>query len=81
MTDVAVSTTMREANDRGFDCLLLEDGTMAHEPTSHVGVCESIKKEGGVLGCVGKLDDIVRAVENFRNATVKRLAPQMNAVA
>ncbi|EFW15602.1 hypothetical protein D8B26_002300 [Coccidioides posadasii str. Silveira] len=81
MTDVAVSTTMREASDRGFDCLLLEDGTMAHDPGSHVAVCESIKKEGGVFGATGKLDDIVRAVENFRTTTVKRLAPQMTAVA
>ncbi|KAI1917718.1 hypothetical protein LOZ53_006048 [Ophidiomyces ophidiicola] len=80
MTDVAVSTIMREANDRGFDCLLVEDGTMAHEPNSPLAVCESVKKEGGILGAVGKLGDVVRAVENFRSTTVKRLAPQMTGV-
>lgn len=76
-TDVCVSTTMREANDRGFDCALVEDGTVAVDPALHASVCESVKMEGGVLGTVIKLDDIVQAVDNFKAVTVKKLAPQM----
>lgn len=68
-TDVCVSTTMREANDRGFDCLLLEDGTVASEPNLHIGACESIKMEGGIFGATAKLDDVIEAVEGFRQLT------------
>ncbi|KNG83422.1 isochorismatase family hydrolase [Aspergillus nomiae NRRL 13137] len=76
-TDVCVSTTMREANDRGFDCVILEDGTAASEPSLHVSTIESVKMEGGIFGAIAKVDDIVHAVENFKNSTVKKLAPQM----
>ena len=70
-TDVCVSTTMREANDRGFDCVVLEDATAASEPNLHVGACESIKMEGGIFGATAKLDDVIEAVENFKQATVR----------
>jgi Isochorismatase family len=70
-TDVCVSSTMREANDRGFDCVLLEDGTAASEPSLHIGACESIKMEGGIFGATAKLDDVIEAVENFKQLTVR----------
>lgn len=76
-TDVCVSTTMREANDRGFDCVVLEDGTAASELSLHVGAIESVKMEGGIFGAVAKLEDMILAVENFKSVTVKKLAPQM----
>jgi nicotinamidase-related amidase len=76
-TDVCVSTTMREANDKGFDCVVLEDCTAAGEPSLHVGTLESVKMEGGIFGAVAKADDVIHAVENFKNSTVKKLAPQM----
>ena len=68
-TDVCVSSTMREANDRGYDCVLLEDGTIASEPNLHLGACESIKMEGGIFGATAKLDDVIEAVESFRQMT------------
>ncbi|PTU18561.1 hypothetical protein P175DRAFT_0503359 [Aspergillus ochraceoroseus IBT 24754] len=77
-TDVCVSTTMREANDRGFDCVVLDDGTTASEPHLHVNTIESVKMEGGIFGAVAKLEDVVQAVENFKAVTVKKLAPQMS---
>lgn len=70
-TDVCVSTTIREANDRGFDCLLLEDGAAATEPNLHLGACESIKGEGGIFGAVAKLDDVIESVENFKQMVVR----------
>ncbi|KAJ9299695.1 hypothetical protein DTO271G3_2579 [Paecilomyces variotii] len=78
-TDVCVSTTMREANDRGFDCCVLEDGTAASDPSLHLSTIQSIKMEGGILGAVARLDDVVQAVENFKAVTVKKLAPQMTS--
>lgn len=70
-TDVCVSSTMREANDRGFDCVLLEDGTAASEASLHIGACESIKMEGGIFGATAKMDDVIEAVENFKQLTVR----------
>jgi hypothetical protein len=70
-TDVCVSTTMREANDRAYDCLLVEDGSAASEPTLHSSTCESVKMEGGIFGVTGKLDNIVDALEAFKNVNPK----------
>ena len=62
-TDVCVSSTMREANDRGFDCLLVEDGTAATEEGLHNSTCVSIKMEGGIFGATGKLEDVLHSIE------------------
>lgn len=77
-TDSGVSTTLREANDRSFDCVVLEDGTTASDPSLHASTINTVKMEGGMFGAVAKLEDMVHAVENFKNTTVKKLAPQMS---
>ncbi len=49
-TEVCVQTTMREANDRGYDCLLLEDGTESYFPAFKEATLAMIRAQGAIVG-------------------------------
>jgi nicotinamidase-related amidase len=61
-TEVCVQTTVREANDRGYECLVLEDGTASYFPEFHRVTLEMIVAQGGIIGWVGSADDVVGAL-------------------
>ncbi len=61
-TEVCVNTTVREANDRGYDCLVLEDCTGSYFPEFQKMGIAMIKAQGGIFGWVGQSNDFLRGL-------------------
>ena len=55
-TEVCVQTSMREANDRGYECLLIEDGTESYFPDFKQATIRMIQSQGGIVGWITTAD-------------------------
>ena len=62
-TEVCVQTTMREANDRGFECLLVEEATASYFPQFKQAALDMIRAQGGIVGWTAHLDDVLEAID------------------
>jgi nicotinamidase-related amidase len=61
-TEVCVQTTMREANDRGFDCLLVEDATESYFPAFKAATLAMVRAQGAIVGWTATTDQVRRAL-------------------
>jgi nicotinamidase-related amidase len=61
-TEVCVQTTMREANDRGYDCLLVEEATASYFPQFKAATIEMVVAQGGIVGWAAPLQAVLEAM-------------------
>ena len=62
-TEVCVHTTVREANDRGYECLVLEDCVASYFPEFHRVAIEMIKAQGGIFGWVSGSEQLLGSLK------------------
>lgn len=63
-TDVCVHTTMRDANDRGYECLMLSDCTGATDYGNYLAALKMIKMQGGVFGSVAESAELLKVLSS-----------------
>lgn len=64
-THVCVHTTLREANDRGYECLVLEDATAAFDPRDHEAALHMVRQQGGIFGWTAKSAALIEAMDGL----------------
>jgi nicotinamidase-related amidase len=65
-TEVCVHTTVREANDRGYDCLVVEDAVGSYFPEFQKVGLDMIRAQGGIFGWTAASEDVLAALESCR---------------
>ena len=63
-TEVCVQSTMREANDRGFECLLAEDATESYFPQFKMATLDMIRAQGAIVGWTARVDEVLEGLRN-----------------
>jgi len=78
-TEVCVNTTVREANDRGYDCLVLEDCVASYFPEFQEYALKMIKAQGGIFGWVSDSKKMIPALEKAAAKRKRARAPGKRA--
>jgi nicotinamidase-related amidase len=68
-TEVCVQSTVREANDRGFECLILSDCTGSYFPQFYESALAMFKAQGGIVGWVATSTDLLTALDTAEETT------------
>ena len=63
-TEVCVQTTMREANDRGYDCLLVEDATESYFPEFKAATLAMMRAQGAIVGWTATSAQLIAALDS-----------------
>ncbi len=66
-THVCVHTTLREANDRGYECLMLEDATAAFDARDQESAIRMVHQQGGILGWTSMTAELIEQLEVIAN--------------
>ncbi|MEM6837330.1 MAG: isochorismatase family cysteine hydrolase [Cyanobacteria bacterium P01_C01_bin.120] len=74
-TEVCVQTTMREANDRGYECLLIEDGTASYFPEFKQATLDMVRAQGGIVGWTATADQAIVGLDAL-SLTAKSITPR-----
>lgn len=64
-TEVCVQTTMREANDRGYECLLIEDATASYFPEFKQSTLEMVRAQGGIVGWTATTQAAIAGLKQY----------------
>ncbi|ESY99854.1 cysteine hydrolase [Mesorhizobium australicum] len=66
-TEVCVQTTMREANDRGYECLLAEDATESYFAEFKMAALAMIRAQGAIVGWTATTDQVLEGIANAQS--------------
>jgi len=64
-TEVCVSSTVREATDRGYECIVVADACASYLPDLHDAALRMITAQGGIFGQVISTDSLISSLESL----------------
>lgn len=75
-TEVCVQTTLREANDRGYDCLLVEDATESYFPEFKQSTLAMVRAQGGIVGWTATTEQVIAGLDQWSGSG---LTPELSS--
>jgi nicotinamidase-related amidase len=78
-TEVCVQTTLREANDRGYECLLVEDATASYFPAFKQATLEMVTAQGGIIGWISTVAQVLQTLRSHSPLLADPASPELTA--